>query len=103
MKQLWFNIINWINELGTPAVKLLVGGSFLIIVVLWLGLKDNYGDLKERIHLLEDEVIKTESAKETQRILMQDKIDQCGEEKYKNLKEMLDQSEKLKKAVKSIK
>lgn len=103
IKQLWAQIVSAIGGLKTPERRLLFGVLLLIIITLWLLFKDNYSDLKSRIHSLEDEVQRNQVSKETQRILYQDKIDQCAAERYNELKKLLEQAEILKDKIKKIK
>ena len=103
LKQLWTQIISGIGQLKTPERKLLIGLMLATIITLWLGTKDNNLNQVNRIHFLEQEITNLQSEKETQRILYQDKIDQCADEKYKNLKEMVEQSEAIKNSIKNIK
>lgn len=91
-------ILNLIDKLKqTQEIKLILAGLLVVIFFFWGLFKDNYGDLKQRIHTLELEGIKKDSARETLRIIMQDKLDQCKDEKLKNLEQMLIVSEKFKK------
>lgn len=103
MKQLWTAIINSLGGLKTPERRLLFGLMLMVIVVLWLSFKDNYSDLKARINELENKLDEVTKAKETQRILLQDKIDACHDERYKDVKEFMEQAEAAKNKVKSLK
>jgi len=101
-KQLWASIA----ALKTPERRLLFGLMLLIIVVLWNATRNNDSAKDIRIENLEKIIREKEQEKETQRILMEDKNDQlqeklekCTEEKYKDLRDMLDRAEKLKKTI----
>lgn len=103
LRQLWNLIITSIGGLKGSERKLLFTVMFLVIVVLWLAFRDSGNERTARMQSLEQDYRELLKSKETQRILMQDKIDQCAESKYKDLKELLEQAEKLKNSIKSIK
>lgn len=68
-----------------------------------MGYRDNNSDKSVRIKELENIIVQKDKAMETQRILMQDKIDQCQQEKYDALKDMFEQTEDLKLTIKNLK
>jgi hypothetical protein len=95
-KQLWTSI----GQLKTAERKLLFGLMLAVIIVFGFALKFVFTDSNsyktQRIDFLERELIKKDAEKETQRILLQDKIDQCAEERYNALKEIFEKTEKAK-------
>lgn len=103
MKTLWLNIIKSIGGLKTPEQRLLFGVLVMMILVLGISFRDNSTERILRIHALEKDKVELQRSKETQRILMQDKLDQCKDEKLLNLEKMLDVSEKFKKLSKKLK
>ncbi len=103
IKQLWSHI----GGLRTPERRLLFSIMLAAIVVLSYVLgtstSDSKKEMKQRIQFLENESAKKDTAKETLRILMQDKIDQCADEKFQTLKESFELTEQLKQTVKNKK
>jgi hypothetical protein len=93
IKETWSLIVRSIGEMKGGERKLLFIVLFLVILNLYLGFRDNTIEKTVRIHDLEQDNIEILKSKETQRVLMQDKIDDCNSERYKDLQKTLEHAQ----------